>query len=155
MAESKWFFLSNFPPNQVGVITPALLITGFPGPPCVLPEFQYTYISISLRQRSIYPIIHPSTPKLLAEIRNKKSRSPVEWFNLTARLHHSWAWGKNDISSLKKKVPSHLKRCHPKLETIVFQPSIFRCEPFVLGHDSWKTTSGFLQGAAFYVNVQQ
>ena len=28
---------------------------------------------------------------------------------------------------------THLKRCHPQKETIVFQPSIFRCELFVSG----------------------
>ena len=132
----------------------ALLTTGFPGPPCVLPEFHYLYIYFSSAaiHLSNHPSIHTKIGCGNPEQESQKSCGMVQpHCEVVSHL----GLGKNDISSLEKKVPSHLKRCHipignDRLPTIHFQVRTVR-----FGDDSWKTTSGFLQGAAFYVNVQQ
>ena len=131
------------------VITPYLQLV-FPGPPCVLPEFQYTYISISLSSDpSIQSSIHPSAPKLLAEIRKQESQKSCGMVKPHCEVASLLGLGKNDISSLRKKsaiapeeMPSQIG--NDRLPTIHFRVRTVR-----FGDDSWKTTSGFLLGPFF------
>ena len=129
----------------------ALLTTGFPGPPCVLPEFHYLYIYFSSAAIHLSnPSIHPHQ-NCLWKSGTRISEVLWTWFNPHCGVaSHLGPRGKMIFPPWKKKVPSYLKRCHiPNWKRSSSNHPFSGAICVRFGDDSWKTTSGFLHGALF------